>query len=182
MKTVGKYLTLLLVSFLLLVYLIHGGLTLQDFKAAFIGIRSGHSLNSIPTTFRGSLDVISQERSTRSLSDALIALAEKYGMNPASGISGDGVRWQVQIYCQGNFVGNVTTLGNGELILFQTSPYGFKESSDYESFNLEMVNILKRYGAVRNLERFAPLARDELLARGEYMKMNVTSQCSPAGK
>lgn len=177
MKTTAKYAVLLAGAFVLMVYLIHGGLSAADFKAAFAGIRSDHPLNSIPVTFSGSLDVLPQGRPTANLFSSIVRIAEKFGMKPAGENPGHGSRWQVQIYCRGNYAGNVTTTGDGSVILFQTAPYAFPSAHDYDAFNAELLAALRGYGDLRNIQRRERLEQHELMERGRYLKMDVTAQC-----
>lgn len=159
-------------------YAIHGGIGWSQVRAAIQGLSSEESLNGIPATFEGSLDVAPTEGALANLQRELMVLATKYGFAPHGSVVGHRAL-EIQVYCGGNFVAGVITARDGELVLFQSLPYGFRLMEHYHRFNNELTATLGRYGKVRDVRQSTPLSKEELDARGIYMQRDVRSQCSP---
>ncbi len=177
MRKIGKLAAILVCGDLLFVYVIHGGLGVADFRSAFMGVRSDHSLNNIPPTLRGSLHVSPAGRPTKDLYLGLVKLAKEYGFESVGDDGGINGRWGLQVNCRENAVAGVITAEGAQLVMFHTFPYAFKDRNDYDSFNSKMLKLFSLYGVVDEIQREAPLTQEELLARGKYMQIDVTSQC-----
>ena len=143
--------------------------------------KSGPDLNSLPATFIGTLRVEPAGRNTKALYSALMALGEAHGMSSMGDGATDGHQWQVRIFCGKNYVGGATTAGEGELVLFQGLPYAFMDWEGYLRFKSDTLALMRTFGTVSGQQDTPPLQRDDLLARGKHMDMDVTSQCAPKG-
>ncbi len=140
--------------------------------------RKAH-LNGIPATFSGTLEVEPKDRQTRELYVALMGLAKSHGMVAYGDGAIDGREWQIQIFCGENFLGGATTARKGEFVLVNAAPYVFRKRADYRRFTREMVAAMQPFGVVTLQKEKAPLSQAELLERGRYTGLDVTSQCGP---
>ena len=120
-----------------------------------------------------------QGRLTKDLYLAIVNLAKRYGMDPRGALASNGQDWQIQIYCRNQYTGGGTTAGDGNLVMFQAVIYGFQEVQDYEHFKVEMVELMKPYGTLRVNPEHPHLSQEELLRRGKYTGLDVTSKCGP---
>lgn len=141
--------------------------------------RDEGDLGSIPSTFTGTLEVQPQGRLTKDLYLSIVSLAKRYGMAPRGALASNGQDWQIQIYCGNQYVGGGTTTREGALMLFGLAIYGFKDAQDYERFKVEMLELMKPYGVLSSLKDVPRLSQEELLKRGKYMGLDVTSKCGP---
>jgi|SRR5882672_9955825 len=133
-------------------------------------------LNSIPSTFAGTLLIQPKGRQTKELYSALLNLGDAYGLR-SSGDGGNGGTWQIQVFCGRNLAASATTTLAGDLVLFDAYVYAFKRPGDYERYKSETLRLMKEFGSVtRQVER-GSLAKEDLLARGRHMGLDVTSQC-----
>jgi hypothetical protein len=137
------------------------------------------NLGSVPSTFTGTLKVQPLGRSTADLYQAVVSLARRYGMDPRGDGATDGKQWQIQIFCGKQYVGGGTTADGGNLVLFQLAVYGFRELQHYERFKLEMLDLMKAFGALSSLQEHPHLDQAELLKRGKHTGFDVTSRCGP---
>jgi hypothetical protein len=136
-------------------------------------------LNGIPATFVATLAVEPKDRQTLELYNALMDLAKSHGMVAHGDGAIGGREWQIQIFCRENFVGGATTARKGDFVLVNAAPYAFRKHADYRQFTRDMVARMRPFGVISGQKETAPLSQAQLLERGRYTGLDVTSQCGP---
>jgi hypothetical protein len=139
--------------------------------------RDAESLATLPSTFTGTLKVQPRGRETGQLYQQLLHVGDKYGLRSVGDGASNGVSWQLQVFCSGNYTAGATTTEAGDLVLFDVSVYGFKRREDYEEFKSRMLALMDEFGSVALKPERKPISKAELVRREKYMNLDLTSQC-----
>lgn len=153
-----------------------GEISWQSLLEVMFPSRFAGTSGNMPSTFQGALEVEVGGDEARKLYLNLLALSDKHGLRAGGAISNSGRDWQVQIFCGEYSIGNATTALDGKLVMFQTIPYAFENMKYFESFNVELVQLMQAYGKVRDVENRPPLSSEEMMERGTNIKL-ITPRC-----